>query len=352
MAGVPKVRAARVLLLADTHLGFDLPTHPRVQRRRRGDDFFRNTRLALEPALRGEADLVVHGGDLLFRSRVPAWLVEAALAPLIQVAEAGVPVFLVPGNHERSRIPLHLWAQHPNLHLFDAPRTFLCRASGGTVALSGWPFARDVRARFPSLLRECGLGGAPEEAHLLCIHQAVEGAKVGPADFTFRSGPDIVPGRDIPAGLAAVLAGHIHRAQVLRSTLSGRPLAAPVIYPGSVERTAFAERAETKGYMLVTVPLAEGDARRPAEARFVPLPARPMVILHLEPADVDPPALSAELAKQLALLDPDSVVRLELSGPCASPARALLTAPLLRSLAPGTMNIEMAPARPFPALES
>jgi len=340
------VKAARILLLADTHLGFDLPTHPRVQRRRRGDDFFRNTRLALEPALRGEVDLVVHGGDLLFRSRVPAWLVEAALAPLIQVAQAGVPVFLVPGNHERSRIPLHLWGQHPNLHVFDAPRTFACPTREGTLALSGWPFAREVRARLGSLLRECGLGSIPACAHLLCMHQTVEGAQVGPADFTFRAGPDIVPGREIPSAATAVLAGHIHRAQVLRSTLAGRPLAAPVIYPGSVERTAFAEREETKGYMLVTVPLAEGPARRPVEAHFVPLPARPLVILRHECDGTDPHGLSAAVAKQLASLDPDSVVRLELEGVGAAAARAVLTAPLLRSLAPASMNIELAPETP------
>ena len=54
--------AIRVLLLADTHLGFDQPVRPRVERRRRGPDFFANTRLALAPALRGEVDLVVHLG--------------------------------------------------------------------------------------------------------------------------------------------------------------------------------------------------------------------------------------------------------------------------------------------------
>jgi hypothetical protein len=40
----------KVLLLADTHLGFDQPQRPRVERRRRGPDFFANTRRALEPA--------------------------------------------------------------------------------------------------------------------------------------------------------------------------------------------------------------------------------------------------------------------------------------------------------------
>jgi DNA repair exonuclease SbcCD nuclease subunit len=59
--------------------------------------------------------VVVHGGDLLYRSRVPAWLAEAALAPLKRLAESGVPVLLVPGNHERSRMPFPLLALHERL---------------------------------------------------------------------------------------------------------------------------------------------------------------------------------------------------------------------------------------------
>lgn len=67
----------RILFLADTHLGFDLPLRPRVDRPRRGPDFFRNFSLALQPALQREVDLVVHGGDLLFRKRVKPWLALA-----------------------------------------------------------------------------------------------------------------------------------------------------------------------------------------------------------------------------------------------------------------------------------
>ena len=32
----------RILFLADTHLGYDLPFRPRIQRRRRGPEFFAN----------------------------------------------------------------------------------------------------------------------------------------------------------------------------------------------------------------------------------------------------------------------------------------------------------------------
>jgi len=41
----------RILLLADSHLGFDLPVRPRVVRRRRGHDFLANYAAALKPAL-------------------------------------------------------------------------------------------------------------------------------------------------------------------------------------------------------------------------------------------------------------------------------------------------------------
>ncbi len=37
----------RILLLADTHIGFDLPERPRIQRRLRGHDFFANSERVL-----------------------------------------------------------------------------------------------------------------------------------------------------------------------------------------------------------------------------------------------------------------------------------------------------------------
>ena len=54
----------RILFVSDTHLGFDLPRKPRIARRHRGPDFFENFARALEPARRGEVDLVIHGGHL------------------------------------------------------------------------------------------------------------------------------------------------------------------------------------------------------------------------------------------------------------------------------------------------
>ncbi len=204
----------RALLLADTHLGFDYPLKPRIQRRRRGEDFFRNFRLALQPALEGEVDLVVHGGDLFTRSRVPEALAAQAMAPLIQVADTGIPVFLVPGNHERSKIPLHIWGVHPNLFIFREPHTYRFEVDGVSIAISGFPFSRRVGEVFTDLVESTGYKEEPAAIRLLCLHQAVEGAQVGPVDFTFKDGPDVIRGNNIPSGFAALLSGHIHRASI------------------------------------------------------------------------------------------------------------------------------------------
>jgi metallophosphoesterase superfamily enzyme len=131
--------AIRILLLADTHLGFDAPLRPRVERRRRGPDFFSNYERTLRLANRGEVDLVVHGGDLFFRRRVSPLLVEQALKPLAEVAQKGVPVFLVPENREGSRIPLHLATATPNLTIFHQPDTFVLELAGAS-----FPFTRKV----------------------------------------------------------------------------------------------------------------------------------------------------------------------------------------------------------------
>lgn len=236
----------RLLFLSDTHLGHDLPARRGVARPRREADFFESFEAALAPARTGEVDVVLHGGDLLYRSRVPAWLSDAALAPLRRVAENGVPVLLLPGNHERGRVPHPLLALHRNLHVFDRPRTVALEAGGVRVTFTGFPYASEVRDRFRTLLAEARAGAPPADVRLLCLHHCVEGATCGPADFTFRHGPDVIPRAELPRDVAAVLCGHVHRHQVLRA--DGVP---PVIYAGSTERTSRAEVGETKGVVLL-----------------------------------------------------------------------------------------------------
>ena len=222
----------RILLLADTHLGLGVEHSAAYDR-------------ALEHAR--DADLVVHGGDVFYRSRVKPGLVLRAFEPLKRIADRGVPVVVVPGNHERSAIPYPLLAMHPRIHIFDRPRTFHLHFPSLSVAITGFPCVRnEIRDQFDALIDACAPDAQPSDTSLLVLHQSVEGARVGPVDFTFRNGPDVIPRRAISSRFAAVLAGHIHRHQVLDAP-------APVFYPGATAATSYAEAGERKGCVTLTV---------------------------------------------------------------------------------------------------
>lgn len=313
-----------------------MPVQTRIVRRRRGEDFLANHRLALAPALAGEVDLVVHGGDVFDRPTVPATLAYQAYAPLIAVAERGVPVFIVPGNHERSHLPHRRFACHPRIYVFDQPRTFVTEVRGVKVALTGFPYERrNVRAQLPQLLERSGWAQHSADIRLLCIHHCVEGAQVGPHDFTFTSAPDVVRLRDIPPAFAATLSGHIHRQQVLTHDLRGRPLGAPVIYPGSIERTALAEMYEPKGFMILHV--EQGNVRCEAH----PLPTRPMVMERIDATNSSARQLDAVMRAVIARVPGDAVLAIFVGGTVLAEARQVLTAAHIRSIAPSAMNVDI-----------
>jgi len=331
----------RILLIADTHLGFDLPFRPRINRRRRGPDFFANFERALMPPLKGDVHAVVHGGDVLYRSKVPARLVEMAFAPLKQVADSGVPVYLVPGNHERSTIPHGHLAAHPNIYLFDRPRTFRLQTATGSLALAGFPFVRTgIRKDFLKRVAQTGWQHMQADTHVLCIHQSADGAVVGPVGYTFRYAHDVIRTSDIPPGFAAVLAGHIHRFQVLQKDLKGKTLNAPVFYPGSLERTSFAEKDEPKGYLILEFETAQPSSDALKKWAFHKLTARPMTQLELHAAGMNGPQIQSWIQSRLYEISADSVVKLKVHGKISEEALEVIRAPALRALAPETMNID------------
>ena len=341
---VPNVARAdntiRILFLADTHLGFDLPTRARIQRRRRGHDFLANYATALAPAVAGDVDVVVHGGDVFNRSKVPTSVAWQAFEPLARVADRGIPVFVVPGNHERGRIPQIRFARHPRIHLFDRPRTFTVDVRGTRLAVAGFPSERhDVRTQFVDLLAATRWRAADAHARVLCIHQCVEGATVGPNDFTFTTAADVIRARDLPAEFCAVLSGHIHRHQVLTRDLRDIPIPAPVLYPGSIERTSVAEANEAKGYMTVDLTRDAGETR--LDWQFHELPARPLVRREIHLETVQDAAVEAAIRGLIAESPADAVLTIRVVGKIGDAARRALSAANLRHLAPATMNVSL-----------
>ncbi len=322
----------RVVFFSDTHLGFDYPVRGGSTRRRRGQDFFDNYQRVLDYAIDTNADAVIHGGDFFFRSKVAPNIVALAYDRLVRFADHAIPIFIVPGNHERSVLPASLFLSHRHVHVFDRPRTFSLQIGETTVAFSGFPNERDeIRRRFGQLVEQTRWRETPATLRLLCMHQTVEGATVGPADFTFRHGPDVIPMRALPNGFDGVLSGHVHRHQILTGY---HP---PVVYPGSIERTSFAEKDEVKGFLELSIDPSR-DSR--IETIFRPLPTRPMVDIVLHDG-LDRSTLYAYIASKVGALDRDAIVRLK----CANMhSRALYGLPAqkhLRHILPAAMNVQV-----------
>ena len=118
----------------------------------------------------------------------------------------------------------------------------------------------------------------------------------------------------------------------MATDLCGRRLAAPVFYPGAIERTSVAERDEDKGFLTLDIDAESANGGRLRDWSFHRLPARPMMDIELD--DPDRERLVDRLKTRLAAIDPEVVVRVRLGG-------AALTAAEVRSLAPPTMTVDL-----------
>jgi len=320
----------KIIFLADTHLGFDFPMKPKKEKRRRGMDFFNNFDEILAYAKNSKADLVIHGGDLFYRTRVPAPIIDMVYERIFNFAETGIPIVIVPGNHESSRLPVSLFMQHPNIYYFTKPQVFDFSIKGIDFDIAGFPCVRkDVKTRFPEIVKEIHPALKPGSVKLLCMHQSIEGAQVGPSDFTFRYGDDVIPINDLPNDYNLILSGHIHRAQLLRSIYDTL-----IIYPGSIERTAFAEMDEEKGFYEIYI-----SDEHEISYTFIPLKTRPMVDVFLENEAYTVESLKSELYQKIEKIPVDAIIRIKVKN---NATLKLLSARLLDEIFPASMNYQIA----------
>jgi DNA repair exonuclease SbcCD nuclease subunit len=213
-----------------------------------------------------------------------------------------------------------------------------------------------VRARFPHVCAETGWKDKQNncDGKILCVHHCFEGATVGPGDYTFRYNDDVIRIRDVPEEFLAVLSGHIHRFQVLTKDLKSKSIATPILYPGSIERTSFAEKDEPKGYLKVELRKNETMNKEGMNQRgktktgqlalswkFIKLPARPMVRVNIPANGLCRNALKDFILQALKELDPESVVKLHVEGQVKEEALSVLRAESLRALAPSQMNVSL-----------
>jgi len=302
-------REIRILHLADSHIGAQWPERPRSGAPRRGDDFIASYRRALRIAATQNVDLVIHAGDVFDRPRPGQGAIAAAGQPLLELAAGGIPVVVLPGNHERSAIPESIWFCHPNLHVVREPVTLTFRLRDTRVGVSAAPCVRRSSATlYPPAIEQTGWREAAADIRILALHQTLESATCGPGNFRFRSDENVVERGAIPAEFHYVAAGHVHRHQQLAHPAADGP---PLVYCGSPDRISFAEKDEPKGAVLVTF---DGGRARP---EFVEHAVRPMVLLPIDVSGLDAAQVAERTFAAVAEAPISAVVQVRLTGTLA-----------------------------------
>ncbi len=331
---MPTQTLAKILFFADTHLGFDYPIRPRIKRRRRGYDFFDNYAKILKYASISKPDLLIHGGDFFFRSKVPQKIIDLAYQPLFNfVKTTQIPVYIIPGNHERSILPHSVFLNHPLIRIFNRPKTFLFKIRNIKIQISGFPFFRKIDQCFKDIVQQSGWEKESVDIKLLCMHQAVQGAQVGPSNFTFKESRDVIKKTDLPGDATAILSGHIHRRQLLYKN------EVPVIYPGSIERTSFAEKDETKGFYELHFTKNIRQSWTINKYHFLRLPSRPMTDFLLTGLN-DPQRIESEIKSKIQTLPHNSIIRFKCQTVPGPEFKALFSSKFIRSILPYSMNFQ------------
>lgn len=230
----------RILAIADTHLGFKAGRTP-VARKTTYNRMFEAFESILKAAYDEKADAVLHAGDLFNRSKPPRKVIARAYRLIEEVLNHGIRFVVIPGNHDRSHLPPTL------LSTFFKYCNFLNRITEvdlGDLSVIGVPYeGKTPKTTFARIRRKAQkLGNKP--IIVLC-HQLFDGAVYGPQQFRFANREDVLQESILPDHVRLVVTGHIHRAQALQANR--------VAYPGSLERTSFAEAIEPKGYLAIEI---------------------------------------------------------------------------------------------------
>jgi len=319
----------KLLHTADVHLG--VKTHGR-----RDPETGLNTRLldvrnALEAvvqrALDADVDAFLFCGDAYHTADPTPTQQKIFVQALRPLAEAGIPIVLIVGNHDH---PV-TFGRASSLDIFDhiagevhcyrkpAPSVQVIETQSGPLQLIPlpWPIRSQILAKdeyrtmSPDELRqfieehyvtyiqrrtdeilERGTGVmddgtertlAPDVPTVLAGHVTVQGAALAGSEHTttIASAPKFTVGQLAVRPIDYVALGHIHRPQDRNE--DGHP---PVVYAGSIERVTFNEHDEAKGVRLVDIDPSRDPVTR---TTFVETPARPFVAVQVDVRDTEEP---------------------------------------------------------------
>lgn len=286
----------KLLHLADLHIGMENygQIDPASGLHSRLIDYLERLDEAIDVGLAAGADIVLIAGDV-YKNRTPNPTHQREFAKRVRrIREAGLPVFILIGNHDMSptfgrahSIEIFETLAVEGVTIADRPRLHRIETRAGPLQVIALPWVtrnnlltkEELRLasfleietmllqRVENFLRRTSESLDPALPTVLTIHGSIDGATVG-VERQIMLGKDLVLPKSVVAlpGVDYVAMGHIHKHQAL----GAHP---PVVYCGSIERIDFGEEHEEKGCVLVD--LERGDTRwqfhRLAARRFVTL---------------------------------------------------------------------------------
>ena len=299
----------RILHFSDLHIGVENygRTDPSTGLSTRLTDFLEALDELAEYALANSVDLVVLAGDA-YKGRDPSQTHQREFARrLRRLSGAGIPTFLLVGNHD---LPAAAGRAHA-VEIFstlDVPNVYVGSTIGNqTVPTPAgplqilsvpWPsrgamLARDesrglgieqIRQEIERRMTAAIAGRAqaldPGIPAIMAGHVTVNGATVG-SERSMMLGNDHV--LNVSAvqqpQLEYVALGHIHKHQVLRTPAeSGAAGIGPAVaYSGSLQRVDFSEEDDEKGFCIIDIDPNAPQGRRLTDFRFEHIAARPFV---------------------------------------------------------------------------
>ncbi|MFX1253151.1 MAG: exonuclease SbcCD subunit D [Promethearchaeota archaeon] len=305
----------RFIHTADTHLGIGLSKRSKKKTSwHRSQDFMDNFSKVVEEASKSRIDFLIHAGDVFDRSTPPKHIINAAFSQLFQIAR-DKPVFLVPGNHERAILRTGLLDSFSKLVNFSHPKTVSFKLKGLNIGVTGFPFKRhSFPPQFLSILEKTGHENTNFDYKILVMHQLLETATVGSQDFSFSTRhPEVLPLSMIPQSFDYIALGHVHRYQQFFSQHLREDI--PVVYPGSIERTSFAECYEKKGYIIANVRINPETDEKNTELIFSELPTRPMYQMEIVvDENKEEETVIMEIEQKLGEIKRDSIVYFKVLG--------------------------------------
>jgi exonuclease SbcD len=329
----------RILHFSDLHIGVENygRTDPETGLSTRLGDFLAALDEVVDFALTQNVDLVLLAGDA-YKGRDPSQTHQREFARrLHRLSGAGIPVFLLVGNHDlpnatsrANAVEIFPTLQVPNVYIGDNLQTYTIPTRDGPLQILAVPWPRRggilsredsrglsieevrqaIEGRMTAAIEDRARQLDPSIPAIMAAHVTVNGATVG-TERSMMLGQDhvlLLSNLQRPQ-LEYVALGHIHKHQVLRRE---PPM---VVYSGSLQRVDFSEEGDEKGFCVVDLDPAAPQGQRMVDFQFHQVKARPFVTIDVKVAAGEPDPTDA-LLRAIARRDiNDAVVRVRITLP-------------------------------------